>query len=1133
MNLKKELLNMLKLLGRLFWIFISFSFLSFGEDFERLCNEEVLKEEFNITVVQNYCGKVAQKYKEEGNVENAFNYYLFTDNLNEIFDYQEDENSSFLFYLNRGHAYILNNNLEQAKDDYENVLTFDIDVDKNIQEDYHLLKKIYPHKKELLTRGLKIWNASNKKILQILKLTKEYDKLYNSKEYDMMINKLNEIISLKNKTILKNFSSTMMDYYHLAFIHEQRKHYRRAKENYLLSLKIATKILPKKHLQIGTIHNSLGLVDNELKLYKEAEDHYLKALTIYLQELGKEDNLIAIIYNNLATIYGDNQKHEKAISFYRKALAIEEKNPSIKIIHTYYNIGLLYQQIREYDKVLPVYKKTLPFIKNIPLEMATYYSLVGAYHQEIEENQKSLFFYKKALAIRLKKLETKNVDISESYNALGSIYEVLKDFKKALYFYKKAIEINKSVLDKNDNFIAISYNNIASIYTNLEQYKQAKKNLLYALKIKQNIFRKDDIDFAVTYTNLGFIEEKLQDYKEASDYYAHALSIYKSIKGEDSLEVAIVYNHIASLYKEQKSYKTSLHYLKKSKNIINQLVEKNHSQKSLIYNNIGLLYGYTKAYKKSYEHNIISFNIFLHNRNKNFKTLDTKQKSLYIESFGNRIDNLYNSSFLYTQDLNNKLKTKILNTILSSWFNYKGTLFEYQNILSMIKNNHKTPVKVKKSIQDLNALTIRRSKEENNTLLKEKIHAIEINLSQQNDSFRELLELKDIDYKKVSSKLKPHQLYIDFARSTNHYYIFTLDSNSTITFQQIDENNTKIIDIQVQAYQNNTQKMADSIQKNTVVQDIKNSKQQAQTILSVLYNKIIQNHLMQQISNKRQLIISPDGLLNYFPFEALYHNGHYLVEKYTINYISSGKEFLRQNKLLVKNPKNKITIFANANFDAKLKAYFSKEKENILGPWIATQEAEDNNKHEAKELFDNLGRSEIKIIQKHYKNPLIYEDENATVSNLMNFSSSEIVHLSTHGIFRNDDNITNPMTKSFLIFSGGNQGNNVGFVSALQLSTLDLSDTTLVILSACQSGLGDMQNAEGIVGLPKALLQAGAKNVIMSLWTVSNLKTTKLMENFYDSISKQKNYSQALQEAKKKMIKEHPYYWSAFILSGI
>ncbi|CAA6800051.1 MAG: Unknown protein [uncultured Sulfurovum sp.] len=1137
---------MLRLLIRGIFVVFVFSFSLFGiEDFERICDEEVLKKDFDFSIIQNSCLKTAEKYEEENDTENASWYYLLSKNLNQNLENQEDINSSFLFYINQGHTYVLTHHLNKAKIAYENVLTFDINVNKELQRDYTILKRLYPNKKKQLKEGLKIWNSANAIFLQITKLTKEYEKLYDKNHYDLMIKKFNAIIKLKNKTILNQSSSIMLDYYNLALIHEERKHYQKSIDNYLQSLQIAKNILPKGHLHIGTIYNSLGLLHNDVKEYKKAEKYYFKALDIYLKEVKEDDDLIAVIYNNLATIYGDNQAYDNALLYYNKALKIEKKNHSKNIVNTYYNIGLLYQQMKSYDNVLPTYKKVIPFIKDNSLKMATYHSLLAAYYQEVEENEYALFYYKEALKTRKSILGELHPDTAESFNSLGSIYEALKDLEQALIFYEKALKINKILLDKNDNFIAISHNNIASIYTNLNKYEKAKINLLKTLKIKQNILKKNDIDFAVTYTNLGFIEEKLKHYQIASKYYTQALSLYLKNKGEKSLEVSIIYNHIASLHKEQKEYYWAIEYLEKAKNIMDTILSKNHTEKSLIYNNLGLLYGYIDAYKKSYYYNLLSFQIFLNNQNKNFRTLDSKQKKKYINSFGNRVDNLFNSAILHIHQLPNiKDVNPIKQNTLTHWLNYKGTIFNTENILSMVysKTTNQT---VKNNIDKLKLLTIQLDKLEHNYMgqqsykdkkekkeIKEQIHNLQIILNRQTPKFKNLLNLDTINIESITSNLKENELYIDFAKGEKSYYIFTLDNNKHITFNLINKTDTKEIEENIKAFNVNINEVANSIEENNITLSTKELKSKSQKILSTLYDKLFKKYLKEVTKNKDTLIISPDGMLNFLPFEALYHNNQYLIENYQVSYISSGRELIRQTKRDNNQTASKIVVFGSPDFWLELPKKESKKSQskNVIT-------------NEDVTIFDinfsplDISKKEIDTMRKYYPTLEVYQGKNATVENLFKVQSPKILHISTHGFFLNNEKNPNPMLASGLAFAGANYANYEsdarGIATALKLSSLNLQSTKLVVLSACETGLGKIHQAEGITGLSKAFIQAGAQNVISTLWNVSAKKTVTLMQHFYENAHKKDNYATALHKAKLQMIHMHPYYWSAFIINGI
>jgi len=168
-----------------------------------------------------------------------------------------------------------------------------------------------------------------------------------------------------------------------------------------------------------------------------------------------------------------------------------------------------------------------------------------------------------------------------------------------------------------------------------------------------------------------------------------------------------------------------------------------------------------------------------------------------------------------------------------------------------------------------------------------------------------------------------------------------------------------------------------------------------------------------------------------------------------------------------------------------------------------------------------------------------YLQDSATEKNLIKIKEPNILHIATHGFFINDDTIPNPMLKSGIVLTGANKsrikGRGDGIVTALKLSGLDLKGTDLVVLSACETGVVDINSTDSVSGLSKAFIQAGAKDIVMSLWSVDDLATKELMTSFYQEMKENKNYAQALKAAKLKMIEDgrHPFYWGAFVVSGL
>jgi CHAT domain-containing protein len=187
----------------------------------------------------------------------------------------------------------------------------------------------------------------------------------------------------------------------------------------------------------------------------------------------------------------------------------------------------------------------------------------------------------------------------------------------------------------------------------------------------------------------------------------------------------------------------------------------------------------------------------------------------------------------------------------------------------------------------------------------------------------------------------------------------------------------------------------------------------------------------------------------------------------------------------------------------------------------------------------------------------VFEREEATEAHLKQLHSPIILHVASHGFFLSDQELTselkkrgvqdqdlrvgeNPLLRSGIALAGANErhsgANEDGILTALEVAQLDLHGTELVVLSACDSGIGDVQNGEGVYGLRRALVLAGAQTQVTSLWKVSDEATRTLMVDFYQRLLKGEGRSAALRHAQLAMLANpelaHPYYWASFVPIG-
>ena len=303
------------------------------------------------------------------------------------------------------------------------------------------------------------------------------------------------------------------------------------------------------------------------------------------------------------------------------------------------------------------------------------------------------------------------------------------------------------------------------------------------------------------------------------------------------------------------------------------------------------------------------------------------------------------------------------------------------------------------------------------------------------------------------------------------------------------------------------------------------------------------------------------NFVNFGAFEL--ENGRFFGENREILYYNSLSEFINDNKKESDLFFNEIDIFAGLNYDSKinstnnglvnndnaLKNYtkFSKKLRSFSNSWayLPGSKIEGNS---IRSLWRESKNSAVQV--------RMFENGDGSESNfksvVANNSKGKIMHLATHGFFFDklefqnlrdtvkDFNNDNSSFRSGIVLSGGNIGwkkfdiNNYtddGILSSYEISKLNFNNVKLIVLSACDTGLGDIQSNEGVFGLQRAIKLAGAEKIIMSLWKVPDLQTKELMTYFYQNLIKGKTFNMSVSFAQSKMkLKYPPFYWAAFKL---
>ncbi|MFS8085585.1 MAG: CHAT domain-containing protein, partial [Acidobacteriota bacterium] len=308
----------------------------------------------------------------------------------------------------------------------------------------------------------------------------------------------------------------------------------------------------------------------------------------------------------------------------------------------------------------------------------------------------------------------------------------------------------------------------------------------------------------------------------------------------------------------------------------------------------------------------------------------------------------------------------------------------------------------------------------------------------------------------------------------------------------------------------------------------------------------------------QRLFVAPDGALNLIPFTALVDEREkYLIENYSITYLTSGRDLLR----LQANSRTSSTPVVLAN------PLYDRANNDVRA--IASSGTQDGGNRRSLDFtaltYPPLPGTmeEAAAIKALLPDARVLSREQATEAAVKKVKSPRILHIATHGFFlpdqvaeapsrdtrqlvkekqasSNSARIENPLLRSGLVFAGVKQrssgGSEDGVLTALEAAGLDLSGTKLVVLSACETGLGDVRNGEGVYGLRRSLVLAGSETQVMSLWQVSDTATRDLMAGYYRRLKAGEGRGEAFRQVQLGMLRDsrysHPYFWASFIQSG-
>jgi len=746
----------------------------------------------------------------------------------------------------------------------------------------------------------------------------------------------------------------------------------------------------------------------------------------------------------------------------------------------------------------------------------------------------ALEYQLKALNLRRQSYGEFHIKTAATYNNIGLSYNSTNP-DKALEYYQKALNIYQLVYkDGRQPALAITYSNIGFVYKQKRDFNKALDNFENVLNIWTKIYSTNHPSVAFAYSNIGQIFIERGSYAKAQVNLQMALNIYLKYFGDKYPEVANTYNQLGNLYEKQQKHKEALVYFHKALianspgfNVAN-LYE---NPSALDYYNPNLLL--TSLTLKSRALENIHFQKTLKRRDllTALYCLETADTLLDIirQSRTSKADKIalgITASEVYENGI--KLCLALADVSLSNrkW-NEKAFYFnEKSKSAVLLEAISETQAKNFAGIPDT-LLERERQLKADIAFYEQKMAENAAN-PQIEKTFRERLFGVNRQYEAFSKRLEKqfpayYNLKFNIGIATVADIQRNLDKNAALISYFNTENVGSIFIFLITKSKLKIIDRAKNPQFEKLIVGLRNSIVFNNSITYFETAHALYKQLLPKSPSVAKLIIVPDGKLGTIPFEALLSRKHgdntndftrlsYLALQYSCSYEFSATLF-KQAAEAKKSEVSKSAFFcAPVNFS----------------------------QHSRAQVLSNLPGTETEVgqIGQLFRNnkyiTTSYIGENATESEVKSdaLKNFRYLHFATHGIV----NESKPEL-SEIFLCRDTQKKEDGNLYSGEIYNLHIK-ADLVTLSACQTGLGKVAKGEGIIGLSRALLYAGAQNLVVSLWTVSDESTSMLMVDFYADLLKSENpdYGQSLRLAKLKLIGNpsyaRPYFWAPFVLIG-
>jgi CHAT domain-containing protein/uncharacterized protein HemY len=939
--------------------------------------------------------------------------------------------------------------------------------------------------------------------------------------------------------------------FNLAGCYKEEGRYAEAEPLYLKSLPVLAPAFGQSSVEYTRCFYTLASMYIDMGRFNDAEGMTAAAVNFYKEMLGNESPDYLGALGSIGVIYQGQGKYDKAEEIFTALLNYFKSKPDAKnadIATLTNNLGELYRNMGDYIRAEPVLEEAVKLCPENSISATTALNNLALVRKALGKYSEAESTYKRSIAIYKLLGKTDHPDYTNPLNSLGELYRVMGRWQEAVDAFEEVIALRKKTLGIDHPNYANALNNLALVEFAIGNYADAEKHLLECKDIYKRTLGEKHKFYANCLNNLASVYKSENKLKEAEENYKECLRIFKEQYGEDSDKYGVYLGGLAGTYRMMKRYDEAIQLTLRSMEIIkNKLGDKHYDYIESEYN-LAETFREMGKFKEAKEHYLGSIKGYLFLIESYFPSLGEKEKTAFYYTVSMAFDT-YNSfvlqlekekpdedhSELLAQMYDNQMVIKSL--LLKETGKIRVQIAEsgdtqlQQDYAELVKMRENIVQQYRLSKEDLQEIGIDLPKMEKEAdELEQKITAAS------NISVKK--ETKSHSWKEIQAKLKPDECVVEIIRNDEYIHGKWTDS---ICYSALVIDKTckapKFILLEGNRLEQNTAgqyrnlikaKKTDEFSYNALWKPVRTAAGAAKTIY-----------------------LSPDGVYQQINMYTLLNpeTKKYLIEEANIVLVTNSEDILQTATV---NTSRNAEIFSYPDYDFVASTEEVKSAEPLSRYGFLTLPELPGTKIEADSITKILRAKSWKV-NEHLR-------AEATEDAVKKIKSPQILHIATHGFFLKDvdENASdviglqsdvakeNPLLRSGLMLAGSaavardslvDNTKEDGILTAYEAAGLDLARTDLVVLSACETGLGEVRNGQGVYGLQRAFMVAGAKSLIMSLWVVDDFATQELMSNFYREWLKDpspENRQKAFRTAQLKLKQKFPdpYFWGAFVMVG-